>query len=57
MSARFASTREVARLLHVSDDTVRRLIAEGRIEAVRCGRLWRVRADRLLAGAREEAAA
>jgi excisionase family DNA binding protein len=60
VSARFVSTAEAAELLAVSDDEIRRRIADGRIEAVRCRRLWRVRLDRLLAGqptARDEEAA
>lgn len=50
-AVRFISTTETARLLHLSEDTVRRRIHAGRIVAVQCGRIWRVRADLLLAGA------
>lgn len=50
MTIRFCSTAEAARLLHVSPDTVVNRIHAGKIAAVRCGRIWRVRMD--LLGAR-----
>lgn len=52
MTIRFISTAETAKLLGYSEDSVRRRCADGRIAAVRCGRLYRVRVDLLLAGAR-----
>lgn len=44
---RFISTAEASRLLHVSEDTVRRRCVAGRLPAVRVGRLWRIRLDLL----------
>jgi excisionase family DNA binding protein len=42
MNERWLTINEVAELLGVHHGTVRRLIAKGRLPAVRVGRLWRV---------------
>ena len=48
MSGRLYSCREAAKLLDVSDDTIRRLIHAGKLEAVRIGkRCLRVQGESL----------
>jgi excisionase family DNA binding protein len=42
MSRRFLTPDEVAALLRVSPDAIRRLLRRGEIPAVRIGRAWRV---------------
>lgn len=41
------STPEVAKLLRIDDQTVRRLIDKGEIDAIRVGRLWKVYSESL----------
>lgn len=41
----YLTVKEVAALLNVSEDHVRGLIGDGRLRAVRVGRLLRVRED------------
>ncbi len=42
MSRRFLTPEEVAALLRVSPDAIRRLLRRGHLPAVRVGRAWRV---------------
>ncbi|MDD3622366.1 MAG: helix-turn-helix domain-containing protein [Methanofollis sp.] len=37
------TTKEVGNLLKFSDAQIRKFITEGKIQAVKCGRHWRVR--------------
>ena len=39
--------QEVAEILHVSDSTIRRWIAEGKIKALKFGRQWRFKASEI----------
>ena len=43
------SVKEVAAYLHVSKRLVRRMIAQGELEAVKAGREWRIPLDALAA--------
>jgi excisionase family DNA binding protein len=48
MTERFLTINQTAELLGVHHGTVRRMIAKGRLRAVRVGRLWRVPGSALL---------
>ena len=53
----YLRTEEVARLLDVSDRTIRRMVKDGRLPSLRVGRLIRIPASAVLPESGEGAAA